>query len=235
VHGPLFSLRAAFQTKRLGAGVPYLTVGEDLVAIWRERLLASAQDSVRGSASGSADSVCGSGSGGAGSRARRTIGIAWSGSPTGSNARFRFTTLSSFAPLAGLPDTRFISLQLGPRAVDLLAPPPGLHVETLLDESCTAADTAALMMNLDLIVTIDSMVAHLAGALARPVWTVTWLSPAWWLWHTQDDHSLWYPTMRLFQQKRAGDWTDVLTRVRAALGGEQTGGERTGERTAMGI
>ena len=86
-----------------------------------------------------------------------------------------------------------------------------------MDESCTAADTAALMMNLDLIISIDSMVAHLAGALARPVWCVTWLAPAWWLWHTKDDHSLWYPTMRLFQQVRAGDWQGVLTRVFPAL------------------
>jgi tetratricopeptide (TPR) repeat protein len=221
VHAPLFSLPAAFQAQRLGAGLPYLTVGDDLVAVWRERLLASAHPGLGSSSGGGSGSGLGGGlgssSGGTGGTRCRTIGIAWSGSPTGSNARFRFTTLSSFAPLAGLPDTRFISLQLGPRAADLLTPPPGLHVETLLDESCTAADTAALMMNLDLIVSIDSMVAHLAGALARPVWCVTWLSPAWWLWHTEREHSLWYPTMRLFQQKRAGDWAEVLTRVRTAL------------------
>jgi Flp pilus assembly protein TadD len=192
VHAPLFALPGAFQDARLGAGVPYLTVGHDLIAAWRQRLdIAPART--------------------------RTIGIAWSGSPTGSNARFRFTTLSSCAPLAGLPDVRFISLQLGPRAIDLLAPPPGLRVERVLDETCTAADTAAVMMNLDLIITIDSMVAHLAGALARPVWAVTWLSPAWWLWHTEGDTSLWYPTMKLFQQTRAGDWSGVFTRVRAAL------------------
>src|SRR5262249_22467912 len=122
-----------------------------------------------------------------------------------------------FAPLAGIPNTRFISLQLGPRAADLLTPPPGLHVDTMLDETCSAADTAAVMMNLDLIVTIDSMVAHLAGALARPVWTVTWLSPAWWRWKVETAYSRWYPTMRLFHQTHAGDWTDVLSRVRAAI------------------
>jgi tetratricopeptide (TPR) repeat protein len=206
VHAPLFSLPGAFQTSRLGAGVPYLTVGEDIIAAWRERLRAS-----EGSGHGHAPRATRKAS------PIRTIGIAWSGSPTGSNARFRFTTLSSFAPLADVPDVRFISLQLGPRAIDLLAPPPGLRVETLLNETCTGADTAALMMNLDLIITIDSMVAHLAGALARPVWTVTWLAPAWWLWQNDGDRSLWYPTMRLFQQKRTGDWADVFARVRAEL------------------
>jgi len=206
VHAPLFSLPSAFQTTRVGAGVPYLTVGEDLIAAWRERLRVSERGD-HGHAPRATRTVS----------PIRTIGIAWSGSPTGSNARFRFTTLSSLAPLAGLSDVRFVSLQLGPRAIDLLAPPPGLHVETLLDDTCTGADTAALMMNLDLIITIDSMVAHLAGALARPVWTVTWLSPAWWLWQNNGDRSLWYPTMRLFQQKRTGDWPDVFARVRAEL------------------
>jgi tetratricopeptide (TPR) repeat protein len=204
LHAPLFSLPAAFHGSRLGGGMPYLTVGDDLIAAWRERLAASASN-----AGQSGQSSLGTHS--------RTIGLAWSGSPTGSNARYRFTRLASFAPLADLPDTRFISLQLGPRAADLATPPPGLRVETLLDESCSGADTAALMMNLDLIVTIDSMIAHLAGALARPVWTVTWLSPAWWLWQVDGDRSLWYPTMRLFQQKRAGDWADVVARVRASL------------------
>ena len=191
IHAPLFALAPAFQQQRLGVGVPYFDVSEDLIASWRDRLAPSAT--------------------------QRTIGLAWTGSPTGSNARYRHTSLASYAPLAGVKDARYISLQLGPRAADLHTPPPGLHIEPLLDDSCTAADTAALMMNLDLIISIDSMVAHLAGALARPVWCVTWLSPAWWLWHTKDEHSLWYPTMRLFQQVRAGDWHDVLTRVRAAL------------------
>jgi tetratricopeptide (TPR) repeat protein len=195
IHAPLFSLCPAFQTKRLGAGIPYLTADPDLIETWRQRLRISPR---RGDN-------------------HRTIGLAWAGSPTGSNARLRHTTLASFAPLAGLPDTRFISLQFGPRSKDLLTPPAGLHIEPCLDDSCTAGDTAAIMMNLDLIITIDSMVAHLAGALARPTWCVTWFSPAWWIWHTDGDRSLWYPTMRLFQQKRAGDWPDVFARVRAAL------------------
>jgi hypothetical protein len=191
IHAPLFSLAPTFQHQRLGAGVPYFDVSDDLIAAWQQRLSPTP--------------------------GQRTIGLAWAGSPTGSNARYRHTSLSSFAPLAGVTNARYISLQLGPRATDLLTPPPGLQIEPLLDDTCTAADTAALMMSLDLVISIDSMVAHLAGALARPVWCVTWLSPAWWLWHSKDGHSLWYPTMRLFQQVRAGDWHDVLSRVRAAL------------------
>ncbi len=211
IHAPLFSLPGAFQAARLGAGVPYLSADPDLIETWRQRLgLAASSTTGAGKPDSGSDSDSDSGK-------PRTIGLAWAGSPTGSNTRFRHTTLSSLAPLAGLPKVRFFNLQLGPRAKDLLAPPPGLHVEPCLDESCTAADTAAVMMNLDLIISIDSMVAHLAGALARPVWCTTWFSPAWWLWHTDGDTSLWYPTMRLFQQKRAGDWADVFARVRATL------------------
>jgi tetratricopeptide (TPR) repeat protein len=208
IHAPLFSLPSAFQTARLGAGVPYLRADHELMEIWRRRLCIPERRTA-GQISPTASAEA--------SRNLRNIGIAWAGSPTGSNARFRHTTLSSFAPLAGSPGVRFISLQLGPRANDVFAAPPGLHIETYLDESCTAADTAAVMMNLDLVIAIDSMVAHLAGALARPVWTVVWFSPAWWLWHTNGDRSLWYPTMRLFQQKQTGDWAEVFGRVRAAL------------------
>ncbi len=202
VHAPLFSLPSAFQTTRLGAGVPYLTADPDLVETWRQRL---------GIVPNNTADIAGT------DGRHRTIGLAWAGSPTGSNTRFRHTTLSSLAPLAGLSNVRFFNLQLGPRKKDLLTPPPGLQIEPCLDESCTAADTAAVMMSLDLIISIDSMVAHLAGALARPVWCTTWLSPAWWLWHTDGATSLWYPTMRLFQQKRAGDWADVFARVHATL------------------
>jgi tetratricopeptide (TPR) repeat protein len=202
VHAPLFSLPSAFQATRLGAGVPYLTADPEMIETWRRRLAITPRDIARTDGA---------------TPTPRTIGLAWAGSPTGSNTRFRHTTLSSLAPLASLPNARFFNLQLGPRAKDLLAPPPGLHVEPCLDESCTAGDTAAVMMNLDLIISIDSMVAHLAGALGRPVWCTTWFSPAWWLWHTDSDTSLWYPTMRLFQQKQSGDWANVFARVRAAL------------------
>jgi len=77
-------------------------------------------------------------------------------------------------------------------------------------------DTAALIVNLDLVITVDTMIAHLAGALARPVWTLLAYAPDW-RWQNDGDSSPWYPTMRLFRQTRLGDWLGVLERVKTAL------------------
>ncbi len=83
------------------------------------------------------------------------------------------------------------------------------------------ADTAAVLADLDLVISVDTAVAHLAGAMARPVWIMLPFAPAWrWLLGRED--SPWYPTARLFRQDRPGDWSDVIARVRAALRGSGT-------------
>ncbi len=147
---------------------------------------------------------------------RCTIGLVWSGDPKGLDAKLRFTSLSTFAPLADLDHTRFVSLQFGLPAIEAFAPPPGLHVELFPEVSRSIADEAALMCALDLIITVDTMSAHLAGALGRPVWTLLNYS-ACRRWRNDRDTSAAYPTMRLFRQREAGNWPELLTRVRASL------------------
>jgi len=142
-----------------------------------------------------------------------TIGIAWQGSPGYRWDRLRSIPLVHFAPLARVPGVRLVSLQKGP-GVEQLA---GLDFEVIdlgskLDEEGAFVDTAAVIQSLDLVITSDTAVAHLAGALGRPVWVALSLSPEWrWLLARPD--SPWYPTMRLFQQQHFGDWGGVFARM----------------------
>jgi tetratricopeptide (TPR) repeat protein len=147
---------------------------------------------------------------------RFTVGLCWAGHPEGINRAFRFAPLTAFGPLADLDTVRFVSLQMGPPAAELLGAPPRLDIAHLQDDACSAADTAALMENLDLIVSVDTMVAHLAGALARPVWLVL-PRVADWRWLQNRDDTPLYPTMKLFRQSVSGDWHELITRVRVEL------------------
>jgi hypothetical protein len=149
---------------------------------------------------------------------RLTVGLCWGGNLKHIDGTFRFAPLTAFAPLAGLRGVRFVSLQMGAQASELLFPPIGLHIDHLLDHSCSIADTAALMENLDVIVTVDTMAAHLAGALGRPVWV---LLPyvADWRWAENRGHSPLYPSMSLLRQRAPGNWHELLTRVHAGLAG----------------
>jgi hypothetical protein len=150
---------------------------------------------------------------------RVVVGLSWSGHPEGINAHARFAPLAAFAPLVAANDiARFISLQMGPQTSELLNPPPGLHVEHLQDDSCSMADTAGLMHNLDLIITVDTLVAHLAGALGKPVWLVL-PHAADWRWLRETEESPLYPTMKLFRQRAAGDWEELFQRVASCLSG----------------
>ncbi len=121
--------------------------------------------------------------------------------------------LLALAPLATIAGVRLISLQKGFGEEQLSDLPPAMRVETLgadFDAGPDAfVDAAAAMMRLDLVVTCDTSIAHLAGALARPVW-VALKSDAEWRWMTDRKDSPWYPTMRLFRQRRRGDWREVF-------------------------
>jgi tetratricopeptide (TPR) repeat protein len=147
---------------------------------------------------------------------RKTVGLVWGSRRVGWDSRLKSAPLAAFSPLAAIPGVRFISLQLGAQAAELCAPPAGMHIECLLSDTVSIADTGALLMNLDLVITIDTMVAHLAGALGRPVWTLLRYG-ADWRWLCERDTSPWYPTMRLFRQAHRGDWLELLDRVRNAL------------------
>jgi hypothetical protein len=105
---------------------------------------------------------------------------------------------------------------MGPQTSELIHAPAGLKVEVLQDDSCSMADTAALMHGLDLVITVDTLVAHLAGALARPVWLILPYA-ADWRWGRGEHGSALYPTMRLFRQARAADWEGLFEAVRQSL------------------
>jgi ADP-heptose:LPS heptosyltransferase len=100
--------------------------------------------------------------------------------------------------------------------MELIAAPDGLTVEQVEEEGSPLEETAALIENLDLVISVDTMAAHLAGALAKPVWTLLAYGPDW-RWMLGRETTPWYPTMRLFRQARPGDWQEPIARVRQAI------------------
>lgn len=144
------------------------------------------------------------------------VGIVFAGSPTHLGDRFRSLSLRALAPLRTIDGCRFYSLQKGPPAAELVT---DVGLEPIVDlgpQLMTFADTAAAVDALDLIISVDTAVVHLAGALAKPVWTLVAI-PGDWRWLEGRDDSPWYPTMRLFRQRRPGAWDEVIERLTAAL------------------
>ncbi len=192
---PLMSLPLALgMPGPLAASAPYLYAEPERIALWRDRI------------------------GSAGLR----IGISWQGSDAG---RIQGTAipLRCFEALAQIPNVRLISLQKNEGTDQLGNLPAGMKVETLgadFDAGEDAfLDTAAVMENLDLVITIDTSIAHLAGALGRPAWVALNHVPDWrWLLNRTD--SDWYPTLRLFRQPADGDWSGPVAQMTARL---QTG------------
>lgn len=151
------------------------------------------------------------------------IGINWGiGTVPAWFSRQRDVPLATFEPLAQIPGVRLVSLQMGKPLRQISQVPFGGRIEQP-DNGFDAGpdgfvDTAALMMSLDLVVTCDTSIAHLAGALGRPV-LVALPAVADWRWLTRRDDTPWYPTMRLFRQEKAGDWAGVFARIAAAVAG----------------
>jgi len=148
------------------------------------------------------------------------IGIAWQGSREADNDYLRSVPLWHFAGLRNLPGIQWLSLQKGDGTQQLSATPHDFLLRDLgsqLDNDGQAfCDTAAVMEHIDLIITCDSALAHVAGALARPVWLL--LSTASdWRWLLGRDDTPWYPGMHLFRQSQPGDWGPVFQQVRSAL------------------
>jgi tetratricopeptide (TPR) repeat protein len=148
------------------------------------------------------------------------IGVVWQGNPNPEVDMSRSAPLAAFAPLAAVSGVRLISLQKGYGVEQLADLPAGMRVETLGDDFDAGpdafVDTAAAMAALDLVVTCDTSVAHLAGALARPTW-VALKSDAEWRWLRDRNDSPWYPTLRLFRQTRRGVWSDVFAAMAVQL------------------
>ena len=199
VHCPLLSLPLAFRTDldSIPAPVPYLRADRFLAEAWKTQLAGIEGDTtlnIKGRVPFSS----------------RKIGLAWAGAAIHVNDRNRSTTLKSFAPLAEIKNAAYFSLQKGPAAKQY--PPAGLAIADFTSELNDFADTAALIENLDLVITVDTSVAHLAGAMGKPVWAVLPCNPDWrWMYDRTD--SPWYPTMRLFRQCKLGDWAAVIGEV----------------------
>jgi tetratricopeptide (TPR) repeat protein len=189
----LSSLPRAFATRidSVPAPVPYLAAEPELMRKWAARIGAEGFK----------------------------IGVVWQGNANPEADMARSAPLAAFAPLAAMPGVRLISLQVGFGVEQLAKLPAGMRVETLGSDFDAGPDsfldTAAAMSQLDLIVTCDTSIAHLAGALARPTW-VALKKEAEWRWLRDRDDSPWYPSLRLFRQRQRGEWSDVF----AAMAGE---------------
>lgn len=144
----------------------------------------------------------------------RRVGIAWAGNPAHRNDRRRSLPTEALAPLAGLGGIDWVNLQVDARGTELALmhrmPPPPRRIADF-------ADTAGVMATLDLVISADTAVAHLAGALGRPVWVMLPHAPDW-RWMLGRADSPWYASARLFRQERPGDWAGVIGQVVAALG-----------------
>ena len=194
---PLFHLPWAFDTvlDTIPQGIPYLHPAAADVAHWHTRL---------------ADLP--------GLR----VGLVWSGDPRPEQPdahqidRRRSLGLAPLAPLAAVPGVSFVSLQIGAGAAQAADPPPGMVLHDCSGALHDFAETAALMTALDLVISVDSAPAHLAGALGREIWLLNRFDSCW-RWLRDRDDSPWYPTLRQFRQAAPGDWDGAIQAVAAAL------------------
>ncbi|HEV3345293.1 MAG TPA: tetratricopeptide repeat protein, partial [Pirellulales bacterium] len=193
-HLPLLSLPKIFGTTldAVPRDVPYLFAKPELIDRWREEL--SYIDAFK-------------------------IGINWQGNPRYRGDRHRSIPLEQFAPLASIPGVRLISLQKGlgtEQIAKVSSKCPLTELGAHRDETGGAfMDTAAILMNLDLVISSDTSLVHLAGGLGVPVWVaLPWAAD--WRWLLERDDSPWYPTMRLFRQRELGEWEELFDR----MGGE---------------
>jgi tetratricopeptide (TPR) repeat protein len=187
----LLSMPLAFKTRidSIPATIPYLRPSDASLALWRERI-------------------------GRGSRPK--VGIVWAGSPHHNNDRHRSIALRAVLPALGQAGVQLFSLQKDLRDGDADLLRDCGHIAHLGDELASFDDAAAIVSALDLVLSVDTALAHLAGALGKPVWILLPFIPDWrWLMDRTD--SPWYPTARLFRQQRLGDWDAVIAQVAGEL------------------
>jgi tetratricopeptide (TPR) repeat protein len=187
-QAPLMSLPGLFATatSSIPAAVPYIRPPKDSREQWRRRLAGDG----------------------------RRVGIVWAGNPDHENDHNRSIAFAHLRPLLGNKAVQFYSLQVGPSSADLSQTETGIiDLSSRLEDF---GETAAAIDALDLVITVDTAVAHLAGALGKPVWLLLPYVPDW-RWLLERDDSPWYPTMRLFRQSRRGDWDEVIARVAQEL------------------
>jgi tetratricopeptide (TPR) repeat protein len=200
MHCPMLSLPFVFGTgfATIPCETPYLSASVRTVANWNARLPP---------------------------KTRPRIGLAWSGRPEHNNDQNRSIDLASFlSPLEGI-DATLVSLQREVRAADAVVLKDRSGVIHFGEELKDFSDTAALAANMDLVIAVDTSVAHLAGALAKPLWLLLPFVPDW-RWLLDRDDSPWYPTARLFRQDDSRQWDGTFGRLRAALDDFFTGSDR---------
>ena len=144
------------------------------------------------------------------------VGIAWQGNPGHLEDRQRSVRLEEFEPIAHVPGVRLLSLQKGPGTDQLPEFADRWGIVDLSTRLESWADTAAAVGQLDLVVSVDSAVVHLAGAIGAPAWVAQRYAPDW-RWLLGRDDSPWYPTLRLYRQPRPGDWGSVFARIAREL------------------
>lgn len=191
MYCPLMSLPLAFRTEldAIPPATPYLTVAADRIAQWNDRLP---------------------------KRKALRVGLVWSGNAVHGDDHNRSVALSRVAPLFDLPNIQFISLQKELREADAQLLAADGRIVDLGRDFGDFQDTAAAVAAVDLVISVDTSVAHLAGALGKPVWVLLPFCPDW-RWLLDRDDSPWYPTARLFRQPGIGDWESVMGRVRQEL------------------
>lgn len=185
---PLMSLPNVFETDidSIPSEVPYIKASDIYINKWRRIL---------------------------GNHADLKVGLVWAGKPEYKNERMRSVRLSTFSPLFDIDGVRFFSIQKGKASKEAEQYDSILNYS---DEILDFSDTAGFIQNLDLIISVDTAVAHLAGAMAKPVWIPLPYSPDW-RWLLWRDDSLWYKTAWLFRQRRFGDWSDVMISLKKHL------------------
>ncbi|WP_114814234.1 tetratricopeptide repeat protein [Paraburkholderia kururiensis] len=214
-HAPLLSLPLAFGTHlaSIPAVGPYLHADRQAAQQWAERLASrNADRNAAPHANHSADHT-----------SPLKVGLVWAGGHRAHVAELRKTdarrsiALEQLRPLLDVPGVQFYSLQKGPPAQQLTdAPEFAARIVDYTNELADFADTAALVDNLDLVITVDTAVAHLAGAMGKPVWIMNRFDTCW-RWLLERSDSPWYASARLFRQPALGDWQSVIEAVRAAL------------------
>jgi hypothetical protein len=153
---------------------------------------------------------------------RMQVGLVWAGAPTHKHDRRRSLPVELLGELADWPGIQWHSLQVGSRAADLNRLNLAGKITDWGSRFRDFGDTARVVSQLDLVISVDTAVAHLAGALGKPVWTLLPFA-AEWRWMLGREDSPWYPTMRLFRQPAPGDWMGLLQHVRAGLAKLLTG------------
>jgi hypothetical protein len=146
------------------------------------------------------------------------VGLVWAGRPDFKNDHNRSMPFAKLLPLGDVANVRFFSLQKGRGVEELAQRPTDWEITDWTADLHDYADTAALVTQLDLVISVDTSVAHLAGALGKPVWLLLPFVPDW-RWMLERTDSPWYPTMRLFRQKSAGDWDTLIEQVADKLSG----------------